>query len=65
MSITVTVDEKLKKRATDLTGIHDDNQLFQAALQALVQTEASRRLIALGGSDPDAKAAPRGCEHDE
>jgi len=59
MSKTITIDEKLVERATTLTGIKDDNKLFQAGLEALVQREAARKLAALGGYDPDAEAGPR------
>ena len=46
-------------QATAISGIRDREKLIEAALTALIQREAARGLIALGGSDPAAKTAPR------
>ena len=46
-------------QAKDITGITDEHALIEAALLALIQREAGRRLIALGGTMPDAWAPPR------
>jgi Arc/MetJ family transcription regulator len=59
MRTTVTLDDKLVAQAQEMTGIKDKSTLLRTALAQLVQQEAARRLILLGGSDPDAKAAPR------
>lgn len=59
MRITVTLDDELLKDAMAYTGIKQRSALVKAGLTALVQREAARRLILLGGSDPHAKAAPR------
>ncbi|MBU6267009.1 MAG: type II toxin-antitoxin system VapB family antitoxin [Sphingomonadales bacterium] len=50
---------ELWAQAEKLTGICDRDALEQAAVLALIRTEASRRLASLGGSMPDAVAAPR------
>ena len=54
MRTTINLDEELLARASEATGVtvHD-------GLRALVQREAARAAIMLGGSDPDAKAPPR------
>jgi Arc/MetJ family transcription regulator len=59
MRTTVTLDDDLIKRAEELTGLTERSAILREALRALVSRESARRLILLGGSDPDAKAAPR------
>ena len=59
MRTTVTLDDALVARASELTGVKETSALVRAGLEALVQRESSRRLAALGGSDPDAAAGPR------
>lgn len=59
MRTTVTLDDDLIADAQELTGITDINDLLRAALVAITQREAARRLAQLGGSTPHARAAPR------
>ncbi|MGJ0184270.1 type II toxin-antitoxin system VapB family antitoxin [Corynebacterium glyciniphilum] len=59
MRTTVTIDDKLMERARELTGIDERSVLLRAGLESLIRVESARRLAALGGSDPDATAAPR------
>ncbi len=59
MRITLKIDEDLLKRARSLTGIEEDVDLIRAGLEALIAREAARRLAALGGSQPQLRAAPR------
>ena len=56
---TVTLDAELLATAHEYTGIEERGELIRTALKTLVSLEAGRRLIALGGSDPDAEAPPR------
>jgi Arc/MetJ family transcription regulator len=56
---TVTIDDELLDQARALTGTEESAVLVRKGLEALVQIETSRRLIALGGSDKHAKAPPR------
>lgn len=60
MRTTVTIDDELVELAQELTGIPERSALLRAGLEALVRVETGRRLAALGGSDPEASAAPRG-----
>ena len=53
------ISSELWARAQAVSGIVDRNQLIEAALEALIQSETSRYFTALGGSMPDAEAAPR------
>jgi Arc/MetJ family transcription regulator len=59
MRTTVTLDDEMMAKASAYTGVTDRSALIREALQALVAREAARRMIALGGSDPTAAAAPR------
>lgn len=51
--------EQLVERAAALTGIQDRALLLRHALETTIRQEAAKQLIALGGSDPEAKAPPR------
>lgn len=59
MRTTITLDDDLVERAAELTGITEKSALVRAALTALVQREAARRLARLGGSSPDLADIPR------
>ena len=59
MRTTVTLDDELLKKAQEYSGIKEKSLLMNAALQAMVEVEAVHRLIALGGTMPGFKAAPR------
>ncbi|MDR2895236.1 MAG: type II toxin-antitoxin system VapB family antitoxin [Propionibacteriaceae bacterium] len=59
MRTTVTLDDDLVSRASELLGIGERSTLIRLGLQLLIQTESARRLAALGGSDPTASAGRR------
>lgn len=59
MRTTLALDDALLAEAQALTGLSEKSALVREALTALVQRESARRLAALGGSDPEAEAAPR------
>lgn len=59
MRTTVTLDDALVEKAMELTGISEKSALLRDGLKALIRIESARRLAALGGTDPDASAAPR------
>jgi len=59
MRATLSIDDELLAKAEQYTGIKERSALVREALTALVQREVAKRLIALGGSDPNAQAAPR------
>jgi Arc/MetJ family transcription regulator len=56
---TITLDDELVEAAQEYTGIQEKSALVRAALQALVQREAARRLARMGGSAPGLKLTPR------
>ena len=59
MRKTIDLDDKLLAKAQRYTGLTEDSEIIREALHALIQREASRRMISLGGSDPGAEAGPR------
>jgi Arc/MetJ family transcription regulator len=59
MRTTLALDDDLVAQAQAYTGLREKTALVREALKALVEREAAERLIRLGGSDPDAIAAPR------
>ncbi|HEY1426740.1 MAG TPA: type II toxin-antitoxin system VapB family antitoxin [Caulobacteraceae bacterium] len=59
MRTTVTLDDELVRDARELTGLNETSALVRAALTALVEREAARRLARLGGIAPDFVAGRR------
>lgn len=59
MRTTITLDDDLVADLRESLGIQETSALVRRALIEMRQRLAAERLIALGGSDPEAKAAPR------
>jgi hypothetical protein len=59
MRTTLILKDDLIKKAQELTGIEEKTALIHQGLELLIQREASKRLIKLGGSDSTAKAPSR------
>ena len=59
MRTTLALDDELVAKAQAYTGLREKSSLVREALKALIERESARRLARLGGSDPDATAAPR------
>lgn len=59
MRTTVTIEDDLWRRAEELTGIRERAALVRQAFETLVAVEAGRRLVRLGGTDPQAAAPDR------
>ncbi len=59
MRSTISLDDNLMERAKSLTGIKETAALVRQALETLVRVESGKRLIALGGTMPEAEVAPR------
>jgi Arc/MetJ family transcription regulator len=53
MRATVTLDDELMRTAQKYSGIQERSALLREALKALIHLEASRRLAALGGTEPE------------
>jgi Arc/MetJ family transcription regulator len=59
MRTTITLDDELLAKASEYSGISERAALLHEGLKLIVQREAARRLILLGGSDPTASIPPR------
>ena len=59
MKTTLNLKDDLIRGAMEATGITEKTALVHLGLQELIRKAAYKRLIALGGSDPKAKATPR------
>jgi Arc/MetJ family transcription regulator len=59
MRITIALDEDLIRIAQEYTGLVEKSALIQAALKALIEREAARRLAELGSASPEISAIPR------
>ena len=56
---TLNLDDDLLKTAREFTGIEEKTALIHKAPRDLIAVEAGKRLIALGGTMPNAKAGRR------
>lgn len=59
MRTTLNLDADLLREAGRLTGLRAKTEVIHEGLRALIARESARRLAALGGSMPAAKAPPR------
>jgi Arc/MetJ family transcription regulator len=59
MRTTINLDDELVAAAQEYTGIQEKSALVRAALKALVEREAARRLAKMGGTQPQLKLASR------
>ena len=59
MRATVALDDELVRKAQELTGITERTDLLRDGLKALIHLEASRRLAAVGGTEPDLEEIKR------
>ena len=53
MRATVALDDELLRKAQEVSGVTERSALLREALKALIHLEASRRLAAVGGMEPD------------
>lgn len=59
MKTTLNIDDKILKRAANLTGIAEKTSLVKMGLEALIARESAGRLAKLGGSQKQLKNIPR------
>lgn len=59
MRTTLNMDDKLVRKAKELTGIKEKTSLVRLGLEALIALESSRRLARLGGSERKLRSVPR------
>ncbi|KQZ57431.1 antitoxin [Rhizobium sp. Root149] len=58
MRPTINLDDDLLERARALTGTKEMDALVRQALETLIRVASGKRLIALGGTMPDAEVLP-------
>ncbi len=59
MRTTVVLDDELIAKAQRYSGITEKSALIRLAMQRYIESEASRRLALMGGTEPDLVAPPR------
>ena len=59
MRTTLNIDDGLVRRASRLTGVKEKTALVRMGLEALVARASSKRLAALGGTEPALRLARR------
>ena len=59
MRTTVNLDTDLLAVASRLTGMTERTALLNAGLRALIERESARRLVRLGGTQPDLASVHR------
>jgi Arc/MetJ family transcription regulator len=59
MRTTITLDDELLQAAGKAIGTDERSAVIHEGLRALIEREAARRLIQLGGSVPGAQLPPR------
>ena len=59
MRTTLDLDEALIRQALAVTKLSTKTAVIEEGLRGILRREAARRLIAMGGSDPRAKAGRR------
>lgn len=59
MRTTLNIDDRLWAEAQRMTGIAEKTKLVHQGLQALIERESARRLVKLGGSEPQLGSIPR------
>ena len=59
MRATVALDDELVRKAQAFSGVTERTALLREALRALIHLEASRRLAAVGGTEPDLEEIKR------
>jgi hypothetical protein len=59
MRTTLNIDDRILKRAADVTGVTEKTALLRMGLEALISMESAKRLARLGGSERDLRPIPR------
>ena len=59
MRTTLNIDDQLLAEAQRITGVSEKAALVREGLRALIERESARRLVRLGGSEPQLKPVSR------
>jgi Arc/MetJ family transcription regulator len=60
MRTTLTLDDELLRAAQEYSALKGKPAVVSAALEALIGRKAARRLVRLGGTEPNLTPPPRG-----
>ncbi|MBW2266814.1 MAG: type II toxin-antitoxin system VapB family antitoxin [Deltaproteobacteria bacterium] len=59
MRTTLNIDDKILKKASQLTGVNEKTSLVRLGLEALIARESSKRLARLSGTENNLRSIPR------
>ena len=59
MRTTLNIDDQLLDEARRITGMSEKASLVREGLRALIERESARRLVRLGGSEPQLEPVSR------
>ena len=59
MRTTLNIDDRILRKAVDITGVKEKTSLVRMGLEALVSLESARRLARLGGTEPGLRPIQR------
>jgi Arc/MetJ family transcription regulator len=59
MRTTINIDDKILKKASELTGIKEKTALVRMGLESLIARESAKRLARLGGTEKGLRPIPR------
>lgn len=59
MRTTLNIEDRLIKKASQLTGIKEKTCLVRLGLEALISLESNKRLAKLGGTEKELKMISR------
>ncbi|MBU4285488.1 MAG: type II toxin-antitoxin system VapB family antitoxin [Kiritimatiellae bacterium] len=51
MRTTLNIDDRILRKATEITGVKEKTSLVRLGLEALVALESAKRLASLGGTE--------------
>jgi Arc/MetJ family transcription regulator len=59
MRTTLNIDDRMLRKATEITGVKEKTSLVRLGLEALVSLESAKRLASLGGTEKRLHLIPR------
>jgi len=59
MRTTLNIDDRILRKATEITGVKEKTSLVRLGLEALVALESAKRLASLGGTEKRLRFIPR------
>ncbi|MDD5677420.1 MAG: type II toxin-antitoxin system VapB family antitoxin [Kiritimatiellae bacterium] len=59
MRTTLNIDDRILRKATEITGVKEKTSLVRLGLEALVSLESAKRLASLGGTEKHLRFIPR------